>query len=40
MNFDWDANKNKLNVKNHKISFEEAQTIFTEYTLTYVDTGF
>jgi hypothetical protein len=26
--FDWDENKAKLNVKNHKIDFEEATTVF------------
>ncbi len=28
INFAWDANKNELNKKKHKISFEEAQTVF------------
>lgn len=26
--FEWDENKNLLNQKKHKISFEEAQTVF------------
>ncbi len=26
--FEWDENKNKINVKKHKISFEEAKTVF------------
>ena len=26
--FEWDENKNKLNQKNHRISFEEAKTVF------------
>lgn len=26
--FEWDENKNKINQKKHKISFEEAQTVF------------
>lgn len=26
--FEWDKNKNKINKKKHKISFEEAQTVF------------
>jgi uncharacterized DUF497 family protein len=26
--FDWDSNKNLANVKKHKISFEEAKTVF------------
>ena len=26
--FYWDSNKNKTNIKKHKISFEEARTVF------------
>jgi len=26
--FEWDENKNRANVKKHKISFEEAKTVF------------
>lgn len=26
--FTWDDQKNQLNIKKHKISFEEAQTVF------------
>lgn len=26
--FDWDENKNELNKQKHKISFEEASTVF------------
>lgn len=26
--FEWDENKNKANIKKHKISFEEAKTVF------------
>ncbi len=28
MQFEWDEKKNQLNIKKHKISFEEAQTVF------------
>ena len=28
--FEWDENKNKLNIKNHKITFEEARTVFKD----------
>jgi hypothetical protein len=28
MRFRWDENKNVSNIKKHKISFEEAQTVF------------
>jgi len=27
-NFVWEEDKNKLNIKSHKISFEEAKTVF------------
>lgn len=28
MQFEWDNNKNAVNIKKHKISFEEASTVF------------
>jgi uncharacterized DUF497 family protein len=28
MKITWDDNKNKENIKKHKVSFEEAQTVF------------
>jgi len=28
LNFVWEEDKNKLNIKSHKISFEEAKTVF------------
>lgn len=28
MKFEWDENKNKINILKHKVSFEEASTIF------------
>ena len=28
MQFEWDESKNEANIKKHKISFEEAQTVF------------
>ena len=28
MKFEWDPNKNKINIIEHKVSFEEASTIF------------
>ncbi len=28
LKFEWDENKNKLNIKKHGISFEEASTVF------------
>ena len=28
MKFEWDSNKNNINKRKHKVSFEEASTIF------------
>ena len=28
IHFEWDNNKNAINIKKHKISFEEASTVF------------
>lgn len=28
INFEWDENKNDINKRKHKVSFEEAQTVF------------
>jgi uncharacterized DUF497 family protein len=28
MRFEWDKNKNLANIKKHKVSFEEAKTVF------------
>lgn len=28
MKFEWDENKNKINIQKHKVSFEEAETVF------------
>ena len=30
MEFEWDKNKNEKNYKKHKISFEEAKTVFDD----------
>ncbi len=30
MIFEWDYNKSKVNLKNHKVSFEEARTVFSD----------
>jgi len=36
--FDWDAKKARSNIKKHKISFDEAKTIFLDsYLVTYPD---
>ena len=36
--FEWDAQKAKNNIQKHKVSFEEAKTIFGDpYLITYPD---
>lgn len=36
--FEWDENKNKENIRKHKVSFEEAQTVFLdENAIRYFD---
>lgn len=36
--FEWDVNKARSNLSKHKVSFEEAKTIFNDpYLLTYPD---
>ena len=35
--FEWDANKNIINQKKHKISFEEAQTVFYDENALLID---
>ncbi|MFN8491245.1 MAG: BrnT family toxin [Caldilineaceae bacterium] len=36
--FEWDASKAKKNLRKHKVSFEEAKTIFNDpFTVTYPD---
>lgn len=35
--FEWDNNKNELNQKKHKISFEEAQTVFYDSEALIID---
>lgn len=30
MQFEWDENKNKLNIKNHGIDFQAASTVFLD----------
>lgn len=38
LKFEWDENKNEINKKKHKISFEEAKTVFyDEEALLIVD---
>ena len=36
--FEWDENKARENLKKHKVSFEEAKTVFNDpFLLTYPD---
>jgi uncharacterized DUF497 family protein len=37
MEFEWDDEKNKSNIKKHSISFEQAKAIFDYEILTKVD---
>ena len=38
ISFSWDDRKNEANQKKHKISFEEAQSVFfNEYSIEYFD---
>lgn len=36
--FEWDANKARSNIRKHKVSFEEAKTIFNDpFLVTFSD---
>jgi uncharacterized DUF497 family protein len=37
MEFEWDKNKNKLNIKKHNVSFAEASEIFDGPVLSWID---
>lgn len=37
INFEWDENKNIINQKKHKISFEEAMTVFYDDEALVID---
>lgn len=37
MRFEWDENKNQINIKKHGVSFEEASTIFISEVLEIPD---
>lgn len=37
LKFEWDSNKNEINKKKHKISFEEAQTVFYDTEALVID---
>ena len=35
MKFEWDEEKNKINIEKHGISFEEASTVFDDINAVY-----
>ena len=35
--FEWDENKNRINQDKHKISFEEAKTVFYDLEALVID---
>lgn len=37
MNFEWDENKARANLKKHGVSFEEAQTVFYDENALLID---
>lgn len=37
LEFEWDSNKNEINKKKHKISFEEARTVFYDAEALIID---
>ena len=38
LRFEWDTRKNRANIKKHKVSFEEAETVFKdENAIQYFD---
>ena len=39
MRFEWDENKNQLNIKNHGIDFQDAKEIFRGPVLERIDPG-
>ena len=37
MKFEWDEHKNQINIKKHKVSFEDAETVFEDDFAVYLD---
>ena len=37
LRFEWDENKNRINQEKHKISFEEAKTVFYDLEALVID---
>ncbi|GKX34208.1 MAG: membrane protein [Rhizobiaceae bacterium MnEN-MB40S] len=40
MQFEWDEDKNRLNIAKHGVSFEQAQKIFDGWTYGWLDERF
>jgi len=36
MKFEWDPNKNKANILKHRVSFEDAETVFDDKNAVYL----
>jgi uncharacterized DUF497 family protein len=36
MKFEWDEDKNRANILKHRVSFEEAQTVFDDINAVYI----
>jgi hypothetical protein len=36
MRFEWDINKNKANILKHRVSFEDAETVFDDKNAVYL----
>ena len=36
MKFDWDPEKNKVNILKHRVSFEDAETVFDDKNAIYI----
>ena len=34
--FEWDEHKNQLNIKKHKVSFQEAETVFDDKEAIFI----
>ena len=37
MKFEWDEEKNKINIRKHRVSFEDAETVFEDNFAVYLD---
>ena len=37
MKFEWDEEKNKINIRKHNVSFEDAETVFQDNFAVYLE---